>query len=107
MFLNSSTTQGANVVPFLSAPSLTEVQITAIERALDTGWSVDRHESFDKNLTLLVSPPSSLDQDAAFYVEADNVGFILSVIQNDELEARGSFGSIEALVMAMKPARCG
>ncbi len=105
MFLNSLSTKDANVVLFRSLPSLTEAQITATERALDSGWSVDRHETFEKSLTLLVSPPGSSDQDAAFYVEADTTGFILSSIQNDELEARGRFGSVEALVSAIRSTR--
>ena len=105
MFLNSSTTQDTNVVLFRSTPSLTDTQVTAIERALDSDWSIDRHETFDKSLTLLVSPPGSSDQDAAFYVEAGTMGFILSAMKNDELAACGCFGSIDALVTAMKPAR--
>ena len=105
MFLNSSTTQDTNVVLFRSAPSLTDTQVTAIELALNSGWSVDRHETFEKSLTLLVSPPGAPDQDVAFYVEAGAMGFILSAIQNDELEARGCFGSIEALVSAMRSTR--
>ena len=75
------------------------------ERALNSGWSVDRHETFEKKLTLLVSPPGSPDQDAAFYVEADTMGFVLSAVQNDELVARGCFGNVEALVSAMQPPR--
>ena len=105
MFLNSSTTQDTNVVLFRSAPSLTDTQVTSIELALNSGWSVDRHETFEKSLTLLVSPPGSSDQDAAFYVERDTTGFILSSIQNDELEARGCFGSVEALVSAIRSPR--
>ena len=102
MFLGSFATKNANIVLFRSTPSLTEAQITAIEMATDSGWSVDRHESFEKSLTLLVSPPGSSDQDVAFYVEADGAAFILSEIRNDELKAHGCFGSVETLVSAMR-----
>ncbi len=105
MFLDSSTIQDTNVVLFRSALSLTDVQVAAIERALDSGWSVDRHESFDKTQTLLVSPPGPSDQDAAFYIEAGTMGFILSAMKNDELAACGCFGSIDALVSAMQMTR--
>ena len=102
MFLSFSTTADTNVVLFRSAPSLTDAQVTAIERALDSGWSVDRHESFDKTQTLLVSPPDPSDQDAAFYVEAGTMGFILSAMTNDELDACGCFDSVETLVSAIQ-----
>ena len=105
MFLNAFTTKNADIVPFRSTPSLTEAQVTAIEMALDSDWSVDLHESFEKSLTVLVSPPDSSDQDTAFYVEADAAEFILSEIQNDELKAHGRFSSIEMLVSAMRSLR--
>ena len=102
MFLGSFATMNTNTVLSWSTPTLTEAQIAAVEMALDSGWSVDRHESFEKNLTLLVSPPGTSDQDAAFYVEADDAAFILSEIRNDELKAHGRFSSIETLVSAMR-----
>ncbi len=102
MFLGSLVTKNTDAVLSWSTPTLTEAQVAAVEMALDSGWSVDRHESTEKSLTLLVSPPGSSDQDVAFYVEADGAAFILSEIRNDELKAHGCFGSVETLVSAMR-----
>jgi hypothetical protein len=101
MFLATDISTGLDIRHTVKHQSLTDIQASAIEQALQHGWMVDRHVSFDECLALMISPVEPSGQDRVFYVDAELVGLSLSVMQSDTLEHRGCYGSIESLVAAI------
>lgn len=101
MFLATDISTGLDTRHGAMRHSLTEAQASMIEQALRHGWTVDRHVSFDEDLALMISPVTQSGLDRVFYVDAERVGLCLSVMQDDMLEHRGCYGSVESLVTAI------
>lgn len=102
MFLVTDTSKGLDINLDLPRHSLTEAQAAAIEHDLHDGWSVDRHVSCDESLALLVSPLDQATAEMVLYVEAERIGLNLSIMRGDDLRFQGCYGSIEALVSAIR-----
>ena len=102
MFLIIDKSKGLEITPDLSLNSLTAIQAASIEQALEDGWSVDRHVTYDESLALLVSPLDPAVAETVFYVEAASVGLNLSIMRNDNLRFQGCYGSIAALLAAIR-----
>lgn len=73
--------------------------VAAIAAALQDGWEIDRIDS-DDGASLLLTPVARPQTDTAFLVEATGHRFALSVLQDDTLEFRGSYGSVKAMISA-------
>ena len=102
MFLVTDKSNGLDITPGLPFNSLTGTQAASIEQALKDEWSVDRHVTYDESLALLVSPLDPAVAETVFYVEAASVGLNLSIMRDDNLRYQGCYGSVEALLAAIR-----
>lgn len=84
--------------------SLTRRDANAVRstvRAAATGYSVQEHDDYDGYLSLLITPT---DDAAPSYVVAGRTGAVdVAVLQNDDMIALGTFPSIGAAMVVLRP----
>lgn len=88
--------------PLRALHSLREADIDALRQGFSEDqeeWSFDRHESYDGDLTVIVTPPD--EPEAILVVSRDEDGFHLAASRGDEYQNLGSFGSVTSVVSAM------
>lgn len=105
MFLATDITIGLDIRHGTDHQSLTEAQAAALELALQDDWSIDRHVSAEESLGLMVSTPGSDKLETVFFVEAGPLGMSLSIMRGDAFEHLGCYGSVIALVAAVRATR--
>ena len=97
-----------NLSPIRAIHSLSEVQASSIGTALlglAPAWSIDRHESCDGHLSLLVSHTA---RDATLVVSRDAHGIQINLMLGDVLHtSTHRYPSVDATISALKVmARC-
>lgn len=95
----------AGDVLFRSLSSLSEAQVSAIEAALPSlagTWSLERHESCEGSLSLLLMPADGDDGAAHFSVDQDAAGLNLGVLRGDALTPYGRYDSMEELLPTLR-----
>ena len=102
MFLVVDNSAGAAVRAHQTLGTLTEAHVTAITLGLESDWSIDRIVNYAEQLSLMLTPPSNLDLDIVFYIDMDERGLNLSVMQDDELHICGSFRKIASLMAVVR-----
>ena len=102
MFLVIDNTSGADVGVHQPLDTLTEAHITAITLGLEPGWSVDRIVNCTEQLSVMLTPSTSPNLDMVFHIDRDEHGLNLSVMQGDELHARGSYEDVATLLSAVR-----
>ncbi len=65
-------------------------------------WSLDRHESYDGDLSVMVTPPQGEEK---LVVSHEKDGFHLDANRDDTYRKLGCFSTMDALVVAIR--RCG
>lgn len=101
--LTSPTDPG--IVLFRTLNSLSEAQVDLIEAALPSlagSWCVERHESCEGNLLLLLMPVGGDDTTASFTVDQDAAGLNLGVLRGDDPSSQGRYDTMEALIPALR-----
>ena len=94
-----------STVLFRSLSSLSEAQVGLLEAALPSlagTWCLERHESCEGSLSLLLMPADGDDEAAHFTVDQDAAGLNLGVLHGDEFTSHGRYDSMEALIIALR-----
>ena len=94
-----------SVVLFRTLSSLSEAQADLLEAALPSlagSWCMERHESCEGNLLLLLMPVGGDDTTANFTVDQDAAGLNLGVLRGDEPSFQGRYDTMEALIPALR-----
>ena len=94
-----------SVVLFRTLSSLSEAQVGLLEVALPGlagTWCLERHESCEGRLSVLLMPADGDDQAAHFTVDQDGAGLNLGVLRGDEFTALGRYDSMEELLPALR-----
>ena len=94
-----------SVVLFRTLSSLSEAQADLLEAALPSltgSWCVERHESCEGNLLLLLMPVGGDDTTANFTVDQDAAGLNLGVLRGDEPTFQSRHDTMEALIPALR-----
>jgi hypothetical protein len=102
MFLVVDNSAGAAVRAYHGLDTLTEAHVTAITLGLVGDWSIDRIVNCDEQLSLMLTPPTSPDLDVVFHIDRDKHGLNLSLMQDDQLHARGSYDDAATLMSAVR-----
>ena len=92
-------------VLFRTLSSLSEAQADALEAAVPTlagDWSLERHESCEGNLFLLLMPVGGDDLAAHFTIDQDAAGLNLGVLRGDAFTPSGRYDSIETLITVLR-----
>jgi hypothetical protein len=90
--------------PIRALHSLTEAQAWTLTRALEGlsgDWKVERQESYDGNLCLVLLPELN-HSDLTLAVNRDGAGLHLSVLHEDTYTAHGAFDEVAELVEAIQ-----
>ena len=82
--------------------TLTDGQVAAITLGLENDWSIDRIVNSAGQLSLMLTPPTSRNLDVVFHIDRDEHGLNLSLMQGDELQARGSYEDVDTLLSAVR-----
>ena len=93
------------VVLFRTLSSLSEAQVSLLKAALSGlagTWCLERHESCEGALSLLLMPADGDDEAAHFTVDQDGAGLNLGVLRSDELTSHGRYHSMEELLPALR-----
>jgi hypothetical protein len=88
--------------PVRALHSLREADVDALRQGFAESqepWSLDRHESYDGDLSVMLTPPG--DAAATLVVSRDEDGFHLAASRGDEYQSLGSFGSVTSVVSAV------
>ena len=101
MFLVVDNSSGADVRMQQPLDSLTDAHVTAITFGLERDWSIDRIVNCSEQLSLMLTPPTSPNLEVVFYIDRDERGLNLSIMQDDVLHARGSYGDVATLMSAV------
>lgn len=78
------------------------VQIGAALPSLTGNWSMERHTSYDGDLTLLLAPSNEDDLSASFVVDGNMAGLNLSVLRGDVFQPCYCLGTVEELIAALR-----
>ena len=90
------------VSPIRGQYSLCETDVVAFQQGFaetQMPWSLDRHESYDGDLTVMLTPPG--EAEATLVMSRDAGGFHLAVSQGDEFQDLGIFDSISSIVSTL------
>ena len=95
--------------PIRALRSLTPLQAAQIEAALPGGWMLDRHESYDGHLSLLIAPQAidsasqaPCGEEAPTYlVDRDARGLNLTVLCDETPDSLGTFATVADLIRAL------
>ena len=90
------------VSPIRGEYSLCETDVVDFQQGFaesQTPWSLDRHESYDGDLTIMLTPPG--EAEATLVMSRDAGGFHLAASQGDELQDLGVFESISSIVSSL------
>ena len=88
--------------PLRALHSLRETDVDALRQGFAENqeeWSFDRHESYDGDLTVMLTPAD--EAEPVLVVSRDEEGFHLAASRGDEYQPLGSFGSVTSVVSAM------
>jgi hypothetical protein len=88
--------------PLRALYSLREADVDALRQGFSENqeaWSFDRHESYDGDLTVMLTPPD--EAEPTLVVSRDEGGFHLAANRGDDYQDLGSFGSVTSVVSAM------
>ena len=102
MFLVVDNTSGADLGVHQTRNTLAEAHVTAITLGLEPDWAIDRIVNCSEQLSLLLTPPTSPNLEVVFYIDRDERGLNLSIMQDDVLHARGSYGDVATLMSAVR-----
>ena len=94
-----------SIVLFRTLSSLSEAQADLLEAALPSlagSWCVERHESCEGNLLLLLMPAGGDDTTTNFTIDQDAAGLNLGVLRGDEHSFQSRHDTMEALIPAMR-----
>ncbi len=94
-----------DAVLFRTLSSLSEAQVGALDAALPSlagAWCMERHESCEGSLSLLLMPADGDDRVASFTVDQDAAGLNLGVLRGDAFTPYGRYDSMEALIPALR-----
>ena len=94
-----------SIVLFRTLSSLSEAQADLLDAALPSlagSWCVERHESCEGNLLLLLMPVGGDDATANLTVDQDAAGLNLGVLRGDEPSFQGRYDTMEALIPALR-----
>ncbi len=86
--------------PLRAMDSLREHHVAALARAFRPwagSWSLDRHEGYDGDLTLILS---SRDGAASLVFSRSSAGFHAAIMEGDAYRTLGCFASLAALITA-------
>jgi len=90
--------------PIRALHSLTEAQAWALTLALrrfSSRWEVERQESYDGNLCLVLLPEFD-DSDPTFAINRDGTGLHLGVLHEDAYRAHGAFDDVDEVIEAIQ-----
>lgn len=105
MFAQPTSPIDSSIILFRTLSSLSEAQAGLLEAALPglTGsWCVERHESCEGNLLLLLMLAGGDDMTANFTVDQDAAGLNLGMLRGDKPTFQGCYDSMEALIPALR-----
>lgn len=94
-----------SIVLFRTLSSLSEAQADLLEAVLPSlagSWCVERHESCEGNLLLLLMPVGGDDTTANLTVDQDAAGLNLGVLRGDEPSFQSRYDTMEALIPALR-----
>ena len=94
-----------HAVLFRTPSSLSEAQADLIEAALPSlagRWCLERHESCEGNLLLMLMPAGVDDMTACFAVDQDAAGLSLGLLRGDKLTFQSRHDTMEALIPALR-----
>lgn len=94
-----------DAVLFRSLSGLSEAQVSVLEAALPSlagSWSLERHESCEGVLSLLLMPADGDDKATHFTVDQDAPDLNLGLLRGDEFTPYGRYDSMEALIPALR-----
>ena len=90
------------VSPIRGEYSLRETDVAAFQQGFaenQAAWSLDCHESYDGDLTVMLTPPG--EAEATLVMSRDAGGFHLAASQGDEFQDLGIFKSISSIVSTL------
>jgi hypothetical protein len=96
----------AQLSPVRAIYSLRESHITFLAQAVAAAsgpWSIARHEGYDGDLMVLMTPPG--DGDADYVVSRTRAGFHLAATVEDTYQPIGVFATLAALVRCLRAQR--
>ena len=94
-----------SIVLFRTLSSLSEAQADLLEAVLPSlagSWCMERHESCEGNLLLLIMPVGGDDTTANLIVDQDAAGLNLGVLRGDEPFFQSRYDTMEALIPALR-----
>ena len=94
-----------STILFRTLSSLSEAQADLLEAVLPNlagSWCVERHESCEGNLLLLIMPVGGDDTTVNFTVDQDAAGLNLGVLRGDEPTFQNRYDTMEALIPALR-----
>ncbi len=89
---------------------LTDADITRARRTLPglgSGWVLDRHEDYDRVVSLVITAVNERDDTPAFILHAEQAGFAAGMVLNDRYVPLGRYDRIEAAMRAIGAAASG
>ena len=89
--------------PLRALHSLREKHVTVLARTMSQlpgSWSLERHESYDGDLTLMLMPQQADRANLVVSREAD--GFHLIANHDDDCRELGCFGALDELVATVR-----
>ena len=95
----------SHTVLFRTLSSLSEAQADLIEAALPSlagRWCLERHESCEGNLLLVLMPVGGDDMTACFAVDRDAAGLNLGVLRGDQPIFQSRHDTMETLIPALR-----
>ena len=102
MFFIVDNSAGTAVNTHQPLDTLSEGQVAAITLGLENDWLIDRIVNSAGELSLMLTPPTSRNLDVVLHIDRDEQGLNLSLMQGDELHARGSYEDVAALLSAVR-----
>ena len=94
-----------DAVLFRTLSSLSEAQASLLEAALPGlagTWCLERHESCEGSLSLLLMLAGGNDESAHFTIDQDVAGLNLGMLRGDEFTSCGRYDGMEALIPALR-----
>ena len=91
--------------PVRALHSLTETHARALQRVLrgcSGQWSLERHESYDGNLLLVLLPEADDAAAPTLTINRDRTGLYLGVLRKEAYATHGSFGDIKGVIKAIR-----
>ena len=88
--------------PLRAEYSLRDTDVAAFRQGFaetQDAWLLDRHESYDGDLTVMLTPPG--EAEATLVVSRDKDGFHLAASQGDDYQDLGSFESVSSIVSVL------